>query len=74
MLELFPVTVTPEGLIRFQNREFSSISSFALTALRSRNPNRMSCDGWREVKHNGMRMEVLRQRCMRLLQQRGFIA
>lgn len=65
------VNVMPAGAIQFNNKDYNSISSFALAALKSRNPSRQACDGWKEVRWKGQRLEVMRQRCMKLLAQEG---
>jgi hypothetical protein len=36
--------------------DFRSISSMALAVLRQRNPNRMACDGWQEVRAASYRL------------------
>jgi len=56
------VTVTPEGAILYKDGEYNSISSFALAVIRERNPGRRSCDGWKDVKCEGQRLEALRER------------
>ncbi|KIY95726.1 hypothetical protein MNEG_12234, partial [Monoraphidium neglectum] len=53
--------VTPRGTIVFGGEEHGSISSFALAAARGRNPARQACDGWREVRLGGRRMEAWRR-------------
>lgn len=65
------VNVLPAGAIQFNNKDYNSISSFALAALKSRNPSRQACDGWKEVRWKGQRLEVMRQRCIKLLAQEG---
>ncbi|GMH43620.1 hypothetical protein BSKO_11542 [Bryopsis sp. KO-2023] len=54
------VTVQPNGCIDYKGTSFHSISSFALAVIRQRNPGRRSCDGWKDVKWNGQKMESLR--------------
>lgn len=39
---------------------YSSISSFALAAARSRNPQRQACDGWKEVRLDSQRLDTFR--------------
>jgi len=56
------VDVTPEGSICYKGGEYNSISSFALAVIRERNPGRRSCDGWKDVKCGGQRLETLRER------------
>jgi hypothetical protein len=53
--------VLPRGTIRYAGEEHGSISSFALAAARSANPARSSCDGWREVRLGGLRLEAWRR-------------
>jgi hypothetical protein len=53
--------VTPSGTIVLAGVEHGSISSFALAAARSRNPTRQACDGWREVRLGGRRLEAWRR-------------
>jgi len=50
----------PNGLIKYNNDEYQSISSFALAAARCRNPARQACDGWKEVRLNGSKLEIWR--------------
>lgn len=69
------VTVKPEGppltatnthasvgSILYKGMEYHSISSFALAVIRERNPGRRSCDGWKDVKCEGQRLETIRER------------
>jgi hypothetical protein len=57
-----PVTavVTPGGGIEYGGDAFGSISAFALAAARERNPTRQACDGWKEVRLGGRRLEAWR--------------
>ncbi|KAG2435607.1 hypothetical protein HYH02_011898 [Chlamydomonas schloesseri] len=65
--DVVDVVVHPDGRIDCQYGEFRSVSSLALKVLRQRNPNRMACDGWQEVKLNGVRLDEMRQEAGRLL-------
>ncbi|MEW5303696.1 MAG: hypothetical protein WDW36_006365 [Sanguina aurantia] len=53
-----------DGTFVHAGQGHDSLSSFALAALKPRNPARMSCDGWKEVRWQGASMEDLRQRCI----------
>jgi len=57
--------VMPGGSIMYAGEEHHSISSFALAAARSRNPQRQACDGWKEVRLNGRKLEAWRQSFVR---------
>lgn len=48
------------GVLVWAGQEYPSISSFALHVLKTRNPERRACDGWREVRLNGKRLEVFK--------------
>lgn len=61
----------PAGEILYCGNAYPSISAFALVVLRSRNSERIACDGWREVRHNGIKMEVLRKECLRMMLENG---
>lgn len=50
----------PAGVIVYAGDSYSSISSFALAAARSRNPQRQACDGWKEVRLNAQRLDTFR--------------
>ena len=50
------------GSILYKGIDYKSISSFALAVIRERNPGRRSCDGWKDVKYEGQRLETLRER------------
>eukprot|EP00198_Chlamydomonas_reinhardtii_P007180 XP_001696516.1 predicted protein [Chlamydomonas reinhardtii] len=65
--DVVDVVVHADGRIDCQYGEFRSVSSLALKVLRQRNPNRMACDGWQEVKLNGVRLDEMRQEAGRLL-------
>eukprot|EP00198_Chlamydomonas_reinhardtii_P008108 XP_001697445.1 predicted protein [Chlamydomonas reinhardtii] len=65
------VEVRPSGEILYCGNAYPSISAFALVVLRSRNSERIACDGWREVRHNGIKMEVLRKECLRMMLENG---
>jgi hypothetical protein len=54
-------SVNPAGVITYGQEQYQSISSFALAAARSRNPNRQACDGWKEVRLQGRKLELWRQ-------------
>lgn len=54
-------SVSASGLITFGQEQYQSISSFALAAARSRNPARQACDGWKEVRLQGKKLEIWRQ-------------
>lgn len=56
------VNVLPEGSILYKGVVYNSISSFALAVIRERNPGRRSCDGWKDVKYEGQRLEALRKK------------
>lgn len=47
-------------MIGWGGQEYPSISSFALHVLKTRNPDRRACDGWREVRLAGKRLEVFK--------------
>eukprot|EP00210_Caulerpa_lentillifera_P009182 g8754.t1 len=55
------VFVKPNGCIVYKDSEFNSISSFALAVIRERNPSRLACDGWKDVKYEGKRLDSLRE-------------
>jgi hypothetical protein len=57
--------VTESGTIRCASEEHGSISSFALAAARSRNPLRQACDGWKEVRLGGRKLEACRDAFVR---------
>ncbi|KAI8464684.1 MAG: hypothetical protein J3K34DRAFT_526002 [Monoraphidium minutum] len=57
--------VTPRGSIVFCGEEHGSVSSFALAAARGRNPARQACDGWKEVRLGGRRLEAFRDAYVR---------
>lgn len=61
MVQGVHASVLPTGVIRYNSDEYQSISSFALAAARSRNPARQACDGWKEVRWNGRKLEAWRQ-------------
>jgi hypothetical protein len=42
-------------------KEYGSLSAFALSIVRQRNPQRLACDGWKEIRLNGVKLEVLRE-------------
>lgn len=65
------VDVTPGGDIVHEGMAFPSISAFALVVLRSRNAERQACDGWKEVRFNGGKMEVLRKECLQKMFELG---
>ncbi|KXZ45772.1 hypothetical protein GPECTOR_50g565 [Gonium pectorale] len=65
------IVVSVDGRIETPFGEFRSLSSMALAALRKRNPNRLACDGWQEVKLNGVRLDDMRQEAGRLLLTEG---
>jgi hypothetical protein len=52
--------VKPDGTIRCNGSEYVTISNFALSQTRLRNPSRQACDGWREVRLGGVKLEVWR--------------
>eukprot|EP00775_Hariotina_reticulata_P008015 gene8015-8213_t len=54
-------TVANTGVITYGSDQYQSISSFALAAARSRNPSRQACDGWKEVRLQGHKLELWRQ-------------
>lgn len=54
-------TVFYPGSIVYKETEFHSISSFALAVIRERNPCRLACDGWKDVKCEGRRLDSLRE-------------
>jgi hypothetical protein len=54
-------SVNAAGVITYGQEQYQSISSFALAAARSRNPNRQACDGWKEVRLQGRKLELWRQ-------------
>jgi hypothetical protein len=54
-------SVNSAGVITYGQEQYNSISSFALAAARSRNPNRQACDGWKEVRLQGRKLELWRQ-------------
>lgn len=54
-------SISSGGIITYENDQYQSISSFALAAARSRNPNRQACDGWKEVRLQGKKLELWRQ-------------
>jgi hypothetical protein len=54
-------SVNAAGVIAYGAEQYQSISSFALAAARSRNPARQACDGWKEVRLQGRKLEVWRQ-------------
>lgn len=51
-----------DGTIVYGGTRYRAISKFALVVLRERNPQRQSCDGWKEVAWNGEKLDVLRAR------------
>lgn len=53
-------SVAANGIIAYNSEQYQSISSFALAAARSRNPNRQACDGWKEVRMQGKKLELWR--------------
>lgn len=53
--------ISSGGVITYEDEQYQSISSFALAAARSRNPNRQACDGWKEVRLQGKKLELWRQ-------------
>lgn len=57
-------SVSSNGSITLGDDVYQSISSFALAAARSRNPGRQACDGWKEVRLQGIKLEVWRQAFM----------
>eukprot|EP00803_Ostreobium_quekettii_P003889 evm.model.scf_407EXC.2 EVM.evm.TU.scf_407EXC.2 scf_407EXC:14109-19988(-) len=63
------VDISNDGAILYKDADYCSISSFALSVIRERNPGRRSCDGWKDVKWKGQRLEVLREQF--LMQQRA---
>ncbi|WIA17866.1 hypothetical protein OEZ85_009366 [Tetradesmus obliquus] len=54
-------SVNAGGVITYGSEQYASISSFALAAARSRNPARQACDGWKEVRLAGRKLELWRQ-------------
>jgi hypothetical protein len=58
-------TVLPTGAIVYAGEEHHSISAFALAAARSRNPARQACDGWKEVRLAGRKLEAWRDAFLR---------
>jgi hypothetical protein len=54
-------TIASSGVITYNSEQYQSISSFALAAARSRNPSRQACDGWKEVRLQGHKLELWRQ-------------
>lgn len=53
-------TVTPTGLIQWNNETFQSISSFALAVVRTVKTTRQACDGWRECRLKGIKIHEWR--------------
>lgn len=64
-LPIFSLSVYLVGAIEYKGNSFHSISSFALAVIRERNPGRRSCDGWKDVKWKGQRLEALRDQYFR---------
>lgn len=58
-------TVGEDGAINYDGCRYRAVSKFALTVLRTRNPARQSCDGWKEVSWNGEKLDKLRILCLR---------
>jgi len=58
-------TVQPSGVILYAGEEHTSISAFALAAARSRNPQRQACDGWKELRLGGRKLEAWRDAYVR---------
>ena len=58
-------TVGEDGAINYDGCRYRAVSKFALTVLRTRNPARQSCDGWKEVSWNGEKLDKLRVLCLR---------
>lgn len=53
-------TVTPTGLITWNEETYQSISSFALAVVRTVKPTRQACDGWRECRLKGVKIHEWR--------------
>jgi hypothetical protein len=53
-------TVTPTGLILWNEDMYQSISSFALAVVRTIKPTRQACDGWRECRLQGVKINEWR--------------
>jgi hypothetical protein len=54
--------IEEDGAITYNGNRYRAISKFALVVLRERNPQRQSCDGWKEVGWNGEKLDTLRAR------------
>lgn len=65
------VEITRAGDIVHEGAAYPSISAFALAVLRSRNSDRQACDGWKEVRLNGVKMDVTRKQCLQRMFELG---